>query len=446
MKKNILKKITIILIIILISLISFIGIYQKKLNKMENILPEYKLGMDFAERRAVRLDIDLSTETEYYNEDGSLHVHDDEEESHEGLIEKEVAVNSQESLNEQNYAIAKEIIKKRLKDSGAEEYIVRQDENGYFSIELGEDDYTDTYIELLSMQGSFEIKDSDTGEVLLNNEYIKDASAVTSTGSTGSVSTYLVIDFNKEGKSKLEEISKTYVETTDEEGNTTTKNVLITLDDQTIMNTYFGQTMTTGEIQIPIGEATTSTTTLSSYIKEAHMLATLLRNGKLPIVYEIGYNNTLTSSITEQMVQTYIIAFAIIIIILVLYFIIKYKVTGVLAGISWIGFLAVLLLTLRYTNSVITANSIVAIAIACVFNYIFLCALLRNKQGKTFKELIIYYTILSVSMFIIAIVFAFSNSLAVSSFGITLFWGSVLLITYNLIFTNNLIDVKTTLK
>lgn len=445
MKKNILKKITIILVIILISLISFIGIYQKKLNKMENILPEYKLGMDFAERRAVRLDIDLSTETEYYNEDGSLHVHDDEggtEESHEGLIEKEVAINPQESLNEQNYAKSKEIIKKRLKDSGAEEYIVRQDENGYFSIELAENDYTDTYIELLSMQGSFAIKDSDTGEVLLNNDYIKDASAVTSTGNTGSVSTYLVINFNKEGKEKLEEISKIYVETTDEEGNTTTKNVLVTLDDQTIMNTYFGQTMTTGEVQIPIGEATTSTTTLSSYIKEAHMLATLLRNGKLPIIYEVGYNNILTSNITEQMVQTYIIALTIIIIILVLYFIIKYKVKGMLAGASWIGFLAVLLLTLRYTNSIITANSIIAIAIIYVFNYIFLNALLRNKQGKTFKELIIHYAILGAPMYIIAIVFAFSSIIAVSSFGITLFWGSILIIAYNFIVTNNLIDAK----
>lgn len=443
MKKNILKTISIVLIIVLISLVSFVGIYQKKLNKMENILPKYKLGIDFAGHRAVRLDVDLSTETEYLNEDGSEHVHDDgEEHSHDELTEKEVAVNLPEVLNEENYAKAKEIIKNRLKESGAEEYKIRQDENGYFAIELREDEYTDEYIELLSMQGSFEIKDSETEETLISNNNIKDASAVTYSGDTGAVTVYLIINFDEEGKTKLEEISKIYVETTDEEGNTTTKNVLVTLDDQTIMNTYFGQTMSTGEIQIPIGEATTSNEVLSNYITEAHMLATLLKNGKLPIVYEVGYNNSLTSSITNEMVQTGIITLVIIMAVLVIYLIVKYKVKGLLAGISWIGSLAVLLLVIRYTNCIISANSLVAIAIIYVFEYIFLNAVLNNKQGKTFNEIIIHYTILAIPMYIIALVFAFGNTIPVSSFGMVLFWGSVLMFAYNVLVTKNLIDIE----
>lgn len=340
MKKNILKIITIALIILLISLISFVGIYQKKLNKMENILPEYKLSMDFTGERAIRLDVSQGTKTVYLDENGNEieHIHEEGEEhsEEENITSKEVLINSEEALNDANYAKAKEIIKKRLKDMQAEEYKIRQGENGNFAIQLKEDENTDTYIEALSMKGTFEIKDSDTAEVLLDNSNITNVRAVTYTGSTGAVTVYLVIDFDKEGKVKLEEISKTYVETTDEEGNTTTKNVLITLDDETIMNTYFGQTMSNGEIQIPIGDATTSMATLSTYIIEGQLISTVLKNGELPITYEVSYNNSLTSSITKDTIKVTCITVAIIMVIMVAYLIVMYKVKGLLAGISWV--------------------------------------------------------------------------------------------------------------
>lgn len=442
MKKNILKTIAIVLIILLISLISFVGIYQKKLNKMVNILPEYKLGMDFGGERAVRLDVNLSVETEYYNEDGTEHVHNDtEEHSHENLTEKQVPINSEDVLNAENYAKAKDIIKKRLSGMQAEEYKIRQDENGNFAFQLREDENTDAYIEAISMRGTFHIEDSETKEVLLKNEDLKDASAVTYTDETGAVNVYLIINFDEEGKVKLEEISKKYIETTDEEGNKSTKNVLLTIDGVAIMDSYFGQTMSNGELQIPIGSATTSTTLLSDYIREGHLLATVLKNGELPIAYEVSYNNSLTSSITNEMIQTAIIAIAIIIVIMVAYLIVKYKVKGFLAGISWIGFLATLLLALRYTNCIISANSLVAIAIVYIFNYIYINALLHNKN-KTFKELFIHYSILGIPMYIIAVVFAFGTPIAVSSFGMTLFWGSVLMLAYNAVVTKNLIDIE----
>ena len=50
---TILKKLTIILIVLLIAVISFGGIYVKKLNKMENIIPSYLLGTDFKGKRVL---------------------------------------------------------------------------------------------------------------------------------------------------------------------------------------------------------------------------------------------------------------------------------------------------------------------------------------------------------------------------------------------------------
>ena len=86
------------------------------------------------------------------------------------------------------------------------------------------------------------MKDSDTGEVLLNNDSIKNVNVLYGSTQMGT-SVYLSIQFKKEYKSKFEEISKTYIQTTDEEGNEVTKAVMVSLDEDTIINTYFGQTM-----------------------------------------------------------------------------------------------------------------------------------------------------------------------------------------------------------
>ena len=94
MKGNILKKVTIILLILFICLISFAGIYVKELNKMVNIVPNYKVGMDFGEIREIRLDVSSEAETKYYDAEGN------EVESSEGenITSKEIPVNSEDVL------------------------------------------------------------------------------------------------------------------------------------------------------------------------------------------------------------------------------------------------------------------------------------------------------------------------------------------------------------
>ncbi len=440
---NMLKRTAIILIIILICFISFIGIYQKKLNKMENIIPEYLLGMEYGEKRVVRLDVDLGTKTIYYDENGNEieHIHEDGEDE-ESIISEEVLVNKEEAKTKENFEKTKSILKKRLKDMGAGEYHIRQDDGGNFAIELLEDDYTDAYIQVLATKGTFLIADSTTGERLLGNNNIKNAQMVTYQDETGYVTAYLVVNFDEEGTKKLEEISNTYIEQTDEEGNTTTKNVLIMLDGQTLLNTYFGQTMSTGELQIPIGEETNSGEELAAYMLQGQQIATVLRHGELPLTYEIGYNNTLSSSFTENNIQVAIIAIAIIIAMMVIYLILIYKVKGILAAFTWIGFIAVLLLALRYANCIFTPSCIVAIAIVSIWEFIFVNALIRNKEDKEFIKLLVHYAIIAIPMYIISIVATFDTAIAINSFGTALFWGNTLMVLYNLIVANNLICEK----
>ncbi len=206
------------------------------------------------------------------------------------------------------------------------------------------------------------------------------------------------------------------------------------------MNTYFGQTMSTGELQIPIGNATTSTIELATYVEQGQMIATIIKNGELPIEYEIGYNNTLSSAINSQQILNLVIIVGTVIAIMIIYLVFRYRTDGLLAGISWVGFIACLLLILRFTNCIFSMNTIIAITIISIWEYIFLNAVVHNKLGRNFKELMTHYIILSIPMYFVAIVFVFGTSVAINSFGMALFWGNVLMLAYNLLITQNIMQ------
>ena len=91
-------------------------------------------------------------------------------------------------------------------------------------MEIEENTDTDTVISNISTNGKFEVQDSETKEVLLNNSNVKRANVMYSSENSGT-SVYLNIEFNKEGKSKLENISDEYktINTTNTE-NATTEN------------------------------------------------------------------------------------------------------------------------------------------------------------------------------------------------------------------------------
>ena len=142
-------------------------------------------------------------------------------------------------LTVENYEKSKRIIEKRLKEYGVQDFNLRlNNNNGQIILELPENSNTDTLLANITYVGKFEILDSETKEVLLDYSKVKDAKAVYSNTDFGT-RVFLSIEFNDEGKAKLEEITKTYIETTDEEGNKTTKEISINIDDETLLETYF---------------------------------------------------------------------------------------------------------------------------------------------------------------------------------------------------------------
>ena len=450
--KNIMKNIkilTIILLIVLVSMIGFFGIYKQNKNQMSNIVKDYSYAMDLNGARTLKL-----------------------------VLNSE---NSDEEKTEENYQKAKTIIEKRLKKLGVEEYkIALNSENGEMIIQMPENTSTDSIVSNLTTIGKFEIIDSETNEVLLDNNSIQSSSVLYNTTTSGT-SVYLEIAFNKEGKSKLEEVSKTYVKsknTTTSENNTSTENtttedtnsseetntttdtttstekkITMKIDDKEIMSTYFEEPIKTGKIQLSVGSASTDTTTLNGYIQQAQNVATELDCGKLPVKYDLEKNQYILSNISKQDLTYIVIAITVIAVIAIIILTIKYKSNGLLTGIAYVGFTALYLLLIRYTNVTISIESIFAIAIVLILNYIFTTMLLYNikklKEEKTenvmnesISKTYIKFFDRIIPICIMVVAFCFVKWTPMSSFGMTAFWGIVMIAIYNAVVTNSLMKIK----
>ena len=189
-------------------------------------------------------------------------------------------------------------------------------------------------------------------EILLNNDDVKDAKVLYNNTQSG-VNVYLEIEFNKQGKEKLQEISRTYnsnavsedttnsvsnntvaneiteedlnaAETANEATNTTTdgttdtaeatsKKIDMVIDGTTIApGQQFSEENTTGTLDLLIGTGSALNTDdennkLDTYITQAQTMASLIKNGVMPITYSLESNKYIESPITVDLLKNVII-------------------------------------------------------------------------------------------------------------------------------------------
>lgn len=500
MKK--IKILTIILLIILITMVSFFGVYVHVQNRMENQVKDYALDMDLNGARYVRLTVNTGSTEVIKDANGNV-VETEEEMTDEQLAEngytkESVPNNSQDSLTVENYEKSKKIIEERLKALGVGEYEISVDNvSGDILVQIPENDATDNLVSNMNTVGKFEIVDADTQEVLMDNGDIKlvnvmyGSSSSTSSGTT----VYLNIEFNKEGKEKLDNISRTYVETenttnttsenmTTETGDTTnttegeavdntsaenttnetatnettentTKEIIMKIDDQEIMTTSFDEPIENGRLQLSMGNATTDAKTLQDNITQATTTASVLDSGNLPIQYDIKTENNkyILSDVTNTKIEYIALAVGIVLIIGFVIFIIRYKVNGFLSAIAFVGFISLYLLAIRYTNVSVSIQGIVGIIVTIVLNYIFINKILSKikksedsknlenvKEGirESYKEFFIRLVPICISV----IAFCFASWTTISSFGMVMFWGVALIAVYNYFITATMLKLK----
>lgn len=442
-----LKVILVILVIILISLISFGGIYVQKMKFVENVIRDYQLGMDLEGARLVTLKADTSKKTTIYDKDGKI-----VEKEGEGTTKKEEPVNPTEVLTEENYKQVKEIVQKRLDNMKVSDYTIRQNEaTGEIYVQVPENENTDLVSQYMAIKAKFTVQ-NENKEVLLNNSHIKKAEVRYSQGTAGT-SVYLTIQLNKEGTQIFQDITKTYVTSTDEEGKDNSKKITMKIDDTTLLETAFDEEISNGMIQMSLGNATTNSNTLEGYIKEASNITMLLNNGELPITYTIAENRYVMSDITREMFYIPVAVIGGVLVIGLIFLIIKYKKNGFLSAVALIGYVALLLLVVRYTNVMLTMEGMIAIVIAVVLDFIFtvyLLNLIKHQDSKTvteashtFKEALIKTLFIFIPVAVTAVILCFAGWLPIYSFGMVTFWGLLLIVLYNLIVTRTLVvDTK----
>ncbi len=465
------KILTITLAIALISMVAFAGVYVTKQNRMEDKVKSYTYAMDLKGARTITLKVDTSKKTTIKDSEGKEVKNSsnltDEEISEKGYTKEETDYNPSDVLNVENYKKSKEIIEKRLKELKIDNYVTRLNEQtGEIIVEIPENSDTDNIVTNLGTTGKFEILDSETNEVLMDNNDIKLANVVYGSNSSSTTSSgtsiYLNIEFNKEGTKKLEDISGKYVKTSNEKNTENTsestdtsssseKKITMKIDDEEIMSTSFDEVIKTGRLQLSIGSSSTDQKTLQTYVEQANNMATVLDTGKTPVKYTVDENHYILSDITENELKTVEYAIMGIILISLIVLVVRYKLNGLLGAISYLGLASIFVLLIRYANVVLSLEGIFGIVVILVLNYLFVNKLLSKLKEETLskdivnsktKETYKQYFIKIIPIIIAIITFCFAGWEPISSFGMIMFWGVALIAVYNIIITNNLLKIR----
>ena len=479
MKK--IKLIAKILTIIIICLVGFVGIYLpwKQPIEMNNLVKEYNLSKDLKGYREIILKV--SDANKVLDADkkviGDTDSYNDDTIKEQKYTKSDEKVNSSEVLNEQNYEKSKSIIEKRLSKFGVQDYNLSMDkQSGTIYIQIPEDTNTDRVVNNITQTGSVELKDSkDDSKVYLKSENLKEAKVLYNQETTGTA-VYMSLQFNKEGKEILKNISENEYKTlpekdtdksedanneenkeadntdeskkedstessSSEENKEEQKQVSLYISGSAVTTTSFDEPVETGNIDLRTAQPTTDPDALQNSITSAQTISALLNNGVLPIKYNVKENQYVKTDIKAETVKKVIIAVAVIVAILLVYMIKKHKTRGILATISYIGFVSLYTILLRVFNVTIALEGIAGGIIILVLNYLVNMKLLEvNGDKKEYYKSYLDIIMKLIPILAISIIFVFIPVTTLASIGMTLFWGIVLMLAYNVTLTKNIVD------
>jgi len=436
----------IILVVAILMFASFFGIYKKNENgEKVNLLPDWKLGMEFGNTRVITATVNDKVTTTIYDAEGQV-VEPEEgveytEEAGYKTVEEKVNEDSVKTL--ENYKKSKAIIEERLKGNGVPQYFIDMDEKtGTMKIEIPEDSNVDEVQNIIENTGGFILLDGETFEVVFDSNYLKNADVVYSQGDI-ETAVFLQLEFNEEGTTKLQELNKTYIETTEmqtneageEEEVTKSKVVWVILNDALIGTTVLPNITYDNKIMLTFG-VSNDNKELQEAIQSAEKEAILLNSGTSPIVYNYE-NETKETNITPKIMLISLSAIGAVFVLAYIYLVIKFKAKGFISVYFQVGFLAVLLLILRLTNVIITIEGIAGIVISMVLEYIFTYIVLTNLLKETegmYKKSNLTFFLNTLPIYVVSVVFTFATRAHINSFGMALFWGILLIYVYNLIF------------
>lgn len=465
MKK--IRLITKIIAIIIIILIGFIGVYLPWKNpiNMNNEIKDFSLGKDFTGYREIILTI--SDANKVLDSDkkvvGDTDSYDDSSIKSNNYTKSDEKVNSSDSLNIENYEKSKGIVEKRLNDMRVQEYNLSMDkETGKIYIQIPENSITDKVVSNINEIGSVELKDSkDSSKVFLTSENLKEAKVMYGSSDTGTA-VYLEMQFDNEGKKILKDLSeneyKKIEETEDSENKEETKTeedkkeenkeekeeqkeVTIYMSGNETTTTSFEEAVTDGKISLRMGQSTTDTASIQESVTSARMVATILNNGVMPLKYKVTENQYIESEIKTSTIRNILIVIGVIFVVLLVLMAIRYKKRGILAALCYIAFTSIYLVLLRIFNVTIAMEGFVGGVIILALNYLINLKLIKiEHNNKEYYNEFLDIIMKLIPIFVLSIIFVFIPITALSSIGMVMFWGIILILTYNVAITKHIID------
>lgn len=447
MKKKVILVIGIILIVAALIAISLFGIYVKNENgDKRNIIPNYKMGMEFTNARKIIASVSDGIASEkIFDKDGNEITKKEEgveytEEN--GYRIEQTKINPDDIKTLDNYKKSKEVLSNKLESLQVPEYILNMNEsNGEITIQIPEDNFAAETESIIKKPGSLIFIDLSTFEAVFSTDYVKTSDVVARQGDL-EAAIFLQIKLTDEGIEKLKELSEIYKETTEEvtnedgtkEEKTTKKELFILLNGMSLGTTVLENIVYDNTIMIPFA-ASNNNDELNAAMNEAKTESIILNSGMPPLTY--SYTNEVVQ--TEMKLETvlyYISAIFAVALILFIFIIIKFKARGFISMYLQIGFFAVLLLIIRLTNVTLTMEGIAGLIIAAILNYVFNYIMLKRvKEPGMYKETNLSFMFYTLPVFIVSIIFTFSTKAILSSFGVTIFWGIIITYVYNFIFS-----------
>ena len=476
--KNALAKLIVVLLIVLVSLISFLGIHKRNLNTWKSILPDYQFSKELSEIRTFEFSVDTSTKDKSSDENTAENTTGNTTENATNTVAEEttentdntanttdtnstnttaeqVPVNDPAVLTKENYLKTKKIVENRLKDFGiADAEVTVNENNGKLAVSVPYEGTTDYSAALASQKGKIEIIDSETKEVLMGRSMIKKASAyyqqannndsATATkDDTVSYNLGVKLTFTSEGQKKLNELSKTYIETTDENGETSQKTITVQIDGEDKYITYFTPDGEYTELAIPLYRSVSADDmdTFNSDYKDCFVTQTILNNDEFPITYKLTSGSFIESDLGENFVKGLSIAGIVLLAIVIVLTIVKNKKDGFCASIIEIGYIAILLLIIRAASVSLTLSGILTIAIMAIVNYFLLLTFMKTEKAIDKLEKFGNFILTIIPFIITIVVFALGKEVNTQSIGSVGIWG-IFGFIYTLVAAIFLIDGK----
>ena len=304
------------------------------------------------------------------------------------------------------------------------------------------------YLQLeFNKNGRDVLKQLSTGEYKTKEETDETETEQNNTEDENAVEAEANISTNEESSS--EENSNTSEETETEDTTQeedAQKKITLSIDGTELITTSFDDPIEDGIINLSMGQTSTDASTISNTLESTSTVAILLNNGEMPLTYRVTENKYVKTDITSSIILKCVIGICIIAAIGLILLIVKYKAKGLIAAIGYIGFVAVDLLIVRYTNVAISIETIVAEVIILAINYMLTMRLLKiNEKDKELKQKAYKNELLTwiknlVPVFLITIIFVFIRVEKIAVFGMFTFWGIFLSIIYNYLLTKDMLD------